>query len=302
MLESEPLPVDVVDPAFERIVPRNVTMERLPTTTSFGEGPVWNARGGYLLWTDAFEDRILRWAPGEPVTTFLEPTGQALALTYDREGRLVATGWASRNVWRMEPDGRRTILASHYQGKRINTCNDLVVRSDGAIYWTDPHGGLANPMFSPDDIQQYLDFQGVFRLSPDGSRLTPMLQDDFGSPNGLAFSPDESILYVNDIQRRTIRAYDVQADGSLTEGRLFYEATGEGRKSPDGMKVDGEGNVYCTGPGGIHVVDRHGKLLGRILLAAANNMCFGEDDWKTFFVTETRATWRVRLNFPGVPV
>ncbi len=302
MLESEPLPVDVMDPAFERIVPRGATAERLPTVTSFGEGPVWNTQEGYLLWTDAFEDRILRWAPGRPVTTFMEPTGQALALTYDRQRRLVATGWASRNVWRLESDGRKTILASHYEGKRINCCNDLVVRSDGSIYWTDPPGGLANPMFSPDDIQQYLDFQGVFRLSPDGSQLTPMLHGDFASPNGLAFSPDESLLYVNDIQRRTIRVYDVEADGSLSNGRLFYEAKGEGRKSPDGMKVDTEGNVYCTAPGGIHVIDAQGKQLGRMLLPSSNNMCFGEGDWRTFFVTETQTTWRIRLNVPGCPV
>jgi gluconolactonase len=232
----------------------------------------------------------------------MEPTGQALALTYDRQHRLVVTGWASRNIWRLESDGRKTILASHYGGKRINTCNDLVVRSDGTIYWTDPFGGLANPMFSPDDIQQYLDFQGVFRLALDGSEPTPMLRDDFASPNGLAFSPDESLLYVNDIQRRTIRVYDVREDGSLGNGRLFYEAKGEGRKSPDGMKVDAEGNVYCTAPGGIHVIDRYGKQLGRILLPAANNMCFGEDDWRTFFVTETQTTWRIRLNVPGCPV
>ena len=130
--------MDEVTPGFERIIPRGTTMERIPVANSFAEGPVWNARERYLLWTDAFEDRIMRWAPGEAPSTFMQPTGKALALTYDRQGRLVATGWSARTMWRLEPDGSKTVLASHYQGKKINTPNDVVVRSDGSIYWTEP--------------------------------------------------------------------------------------------------------------------------------------------------------------------
>jgi gluconolactonase len=231
----------------------------------------------------------------------MQPTGQALAVTYDRQGRLVATGWSARNVWRLEPDGTRNVLASHYQGKPINCPNDLVVKSDGAIYWTDPASALSIAIFSPDDLQQYLDFQCVFRLSPDGSTMTPVA-DDFASPNGLAFSPDESLLYVNDIARRLINVYEVQPDGTLANGRLFYEARGDGRGNPDGMKVDSEGNVYCTGPGGIHIVDPGGTLLGRIRLPVVTNMCWGEDDWRTFFVTTRSIVYRIRLNVPGIPV
>jgi gluconolactonase len=231
----------------------------------------------------------------------MQPTGQALALTYDRQARMVATGWSSRSIWRLEPDGSKTVLATHYQGKKINTPNDLVVKSDGAIYWTDAVGALSIAIFSPDDIQQYLDFQCVFRLSPDGSSLAP-LDDDFSGINGIAFSPDESLLYVNDIQRKHIYAYDVQPDGTLANRRLFYEALGDERGAPDGMKVDTEGNVYCTGPGGIHVVDPKGNLLGRFLLMYSTNMCWGEADWRTFFVTTRANTYRIRLNIPGVPV
>jgi gluconolactonase len=231
----------------------------------------------------------------------MQPTGQALAVTYDRQGRLVATGWSSRTIWRLEPDGTQTVLASEYQGKKINTPNDLVVKSDGSIYWTDSASALSIAIFSPDDLQRYLPYQAVFRLSPDASSLAPVA-DDYVSPNGLAFSPDESILYVNDIQARLIKAYDVQPDGSLANSRVFYEAKGDERGAPDGMKVDSEGNVYCTGPGGIHVIDPRGNLLGRLLIPLSTNMCWGEADWRTFFVTNRTTTYRIRLNIPGVPV
>jgi len=300
-VQTELLPVDEVTPEFERMIPRGTTVDLISADNSFAEGPVWNARDRYLLWTDAFEDRIMKWSPGQGVSTFMEPTGEALALTYDRQGRLVATGWSARTIWRLEPDGTRAVLVSQYQGKKINTPNDLVVKSDGAIYWTDPASALSIAIFSPDDLQQYLDVEPVFRLSPDGSNLMPVA-DGFASPNGLAFSPDESILYVNDIARRHIYAFDVQPDGSLANRRLFYEAKGDERGAPDGMKVDQEGNVYCTGPGGIHVIDRNGQKLGRIRLTLPTNMCFGEDDWQTFFVTTRSAVYRFRLSVPGVPV
>jgi gluconolactonase len=297
-----PLQVDRVRPEFDRIVPSGAIAEKLPLRNSFAEGPVWNARDGYLLWTDAYESRILKWSPGQPVSVFMQPTGQALAVTYDRQGRLVATGWSARTIWRLEPDGTRTVLASHYEGQKINTPNDLVVKSDGAIYWTDSASALSIAVFSPDDIQRYLPYQAVFRLSPDGTDLRPVAVD-YVSPNGLAFSPNESILYVNDIQARLIKAYDVQPDGALTHSRVFYEARGAERGAPDGMKVDTEGNVYCTGPGGIHVIDAQGQLLGRVVgLGHCTNMCWGEDDWRTFFVTTRNWTYRIRLGVPGVPV
>lgn len=171
MAELEPLVADEVTPEFERIIPPGTTMERIPVDNSFAEGPVWNADEGYLLWTDAFEDRIMKWAPGAGVSTFMQPTGQALALTYDRQRRLVVTGWSSRTIWRLEPDGSKTVLASHYQGKKISTPNDLVVKSDGALYWTDSVGALSIAIFSPDDLQQYLDSEVVLRLRPTARSL-----------------------------------------------------------------------------------------------------------------------------------
>jgi gluconolactonase len=193
------------------------------------------------------------------------------------------------------------ILASRYQGQKINTPNDIVVKSDGAIYWTDPTGALFICGMCGEDAQRYLEFSAVFRLSPDGTTVTPVIEDCV-NPNGLAFSPDESLLYVNDTTQRHIRVFDVQPDGSLQNGRVFYEDQGSEPGNPDGMKVDVEGNVYCTGSGGIHVLDPTGQLLGVIKLHPITNMAWGDADWKTLYVTGRAEIYRIRLNIPGVPV
>lgn len=223
-------------------------------------------------------------------------------MTYDRQGRLVVAGWASRTVWRMEHDGSIVTRASHYQGKKINTPNDIVVKSNGAIFWTDPPMAMYIPGMAGDDVQRYLDFIGVFRLSPDGSTLTPVA-DDFVNPNGLAFSPDESLLYINDTSRRHIRVFEVQPDGTLHNGRLFYEARGDEPGNPDGMKVDAEGNVYYTGPAGIRVIDPRRNLLGRMKLPGyVTNMAWGDADWQSLYITTRDSVYRVKLHVAGVPV
>ena len=289
-------------PGFSRIVPKEATLDRIACQLQFGEGPVWNARLGYLLWVDIVGDTIWKWVPGQGASVFLRPSGKANGMTYDREGRLVIAGWASRSVWRIAHDGSIVTVASHYQGKKINTPNDIVVKSDGSIYWTDPPMAMYIPGMAGDDLQRYLDFIGVFRLSPDGKTLTPVA-DDFENPNGLCFSPDESLLYINDTARRHIRVFDVKPDGTLSNGRLFYEARGDEPGNPDGMKVDVEGNVYCTGPAGIHVIDPKGNLLGRIKIPThTTNMNWGDSDWRTLFIISRSCVYRVRLGIPGVPV
>jgi gluconolactonase len=293
--------VDNVAPGFERILPPGSPLERIHAGNTFGEGPAWNARDRYLLWTDAFEDRILKWQPGEGVSTFLSPTGRALAVTYDPQGRLVASGWSARTIWRLEHDGRMVVLASHYEGKKINTPNDLAVKSDGSIYWTDSASALESPNFPGEDAQQYLDYKALFRVWPDHEGPRPLVLD-FETPNGLCFSPDEKLLYVNDTRRRHIRVFDVQPDGSVANGRVFYVAEGAERGNPDGMKVDSEGNVYCTASGGVHVVSPEGRLLGRIRLPDVTNLCWGDDDWRTLYVTGRSDVFRIRCNIPGVPL
>jgi gluconolactonase len=205
-------------------------------------------------------------------------------------------------VWRVEPDGKVTTLASHYQGKRINSPNDIVVRSDGAIYFTDSPGALYNVGMASEDLQQYLDFQGVFRISPDGAKLDAVITDTV-YPNGLAFTPDESVLYVNDTRLGEIRAYDMRPDGSCGPMRLFHKLAGSEPGIADGMKVDREGNVYCTGPGGIHVIAPDGKLLGRIRIPDhCTNIAWGDADWRSLYITTYGSVFRTRVNEPGVPV
>jgi gluconolactonase len=192
-------------------------------------------------------------------------------------------------------------LCTDYQGKRINSPNDLVVKSDGAIYFTDPSGALNNVGMGGDDLQRYLDFHGVFRLAPDGA--LQLVVRDFVYPNGLAFSPDESILYVNDTRAMLIRAFGVQADGALDQGSVFARVEGDGPGRPDGMKVDIEGNVYCTGPSGIHVFDAGGNWLGRIKVPGhITNFSFGGEDWRSLFVVTQTSVFRTRVGIPGLPV
>jgi gluconolactonase len=295
---------DMVSAGFERILPPGATLDQIAQGLDFGEGPVWNAKEGSLYWTDIAGDTIWKWTPGVGSQVFMSPTGKADGLTFDREGRLVVAGWSSRRVWRVERDGSTTTLASHYRGQKINTPNDIVVKSDGAIYWTDSVGGLYVPGFQYEeqDVQRYLDWQGVYRISPDGKEVT-LLVDDSGIPNGLCFSPDESLLYVNDTDRYHIRVFDVQKDGTLANGRLFYSLVGKEPGHADGMKVDVEGNVYCSGPIGIHVISPEGRLLGRLKVPGiVTNMAWGEADWRTLFVTTHSAVQRVRLGIPGIPV
>ena len=300
------MPIEQVSTELERIVSRDQEVEELGKGYDVGEGPVWHKEGGYLLFSDVHQNRRMKWAPGEGISVFREPTDNANGLTWDPQRRLIACASSTRSVTRLEADGSITVVADRYQGKRLNRPNDVVVKSDGSIYFTDP-GALESDM--------ELDFSGVFRVSPDLTTIT-LLVSDFILPNGLAFSPDESILYINDstgvMTRRDdlfhsighIRVFDVQADGALANGRVFCELRGERSGIPDGMKVDIEGNVYCTGPGGMWVMDSGGKHLGTILTGAeqTTNCAWGGEDWKTLFITTMDTVARIQLKIPGVPV
>lgn len=295
----------MVAPDFERIVPEDAILETFSSGFISTEGPVWSAQEGHLLWSDIAGDKIYQWSPAQGTSVFMEPSFHSNGLTYDRQGRLVAAGFGSRTIWRLEPDSRKVVLASHYQGQKLQAPNDIVGKSDGSIYWTDSTGALFHPGLSGPgddyDVQQYMDFRAVFRLAPDGSGPTVVVRD-FEGPNGIAFSPDESLLYINDIRRRHIRVFEVQADGTLVNGRVFYEDKGTEHGSPDGMKVDIEGNVYCRASGGIHVIDPAGRLLGRIRIPDMSNQGWGDADWRTLYIAGRNNMYRVRLDIPGVPV
>ena len=290
-------------PELDRIVAPDSAIEEL--SDGFGgadgpaEGPLWWKEGGYLLFSDIHNNRRMKWQPGTGVTTFLEPTNHANGLTRDLQGRLLACEHSSRRVTRTELDGSVTVVANSFQGRQLNRPNDVVVKSDGSIYFTDP-------WTSPLPAQQWdLSFSGVYRLTPDLGTLT-LLVDDFLVPNGLAFSPDESILYINDSRRGHIRAFDMQPNGTLARAsdRIFSDLRGDQPGVPDGMKVDVEGIVYCGGAGGIWIIDPVGNHLGTIEHGqpATTNLAWGGDDWKTLFFTSRNTLGRVQLNVAGLPV
>lgn len=297
------MPIEKISPEMDRIVAADQEVEELGG--GFGgdqgvaEGPVWWKEGGYLLFSDIHANRRMKWAPGEGVTTFREPTDRANGLTRDMQGRLIAAEHDSRRVTRLEHDGSTTVIANSYKGRQLNRPNDVVVKSDGCIYFTDPWS------IQHAQDQWDLEFSGVFRVTPDLGRLT-LLIDDFVLPNGLAFSPDESVLYINDSRKGHIRAWDLLPTGALAlgTGRIFADLSGDREGIPDGMKVDVEGNVYCGGSGGVWVMDPTGKHLGTIVHGkpATTNIAWGDDDWKGLYITSRNELMRIRLNIPGMPV
>jgi sugar lactone lactonase YvrE len=295
-----------LDPAFSRIVPDGAQIEKLAGGFAFTEGPVWDRAGGFLLFVEWYPpsgaNRILKWTPDGRVTTFRTPSHDSNGLTLDRQGRLIACEQSNRRISRTEKDGTIVSVAERYNGRRLNSPNDVVVKSDGSIYFTDPPYDLfyVDPRYGLYYTgEQELAFQGVYRVSPDGQ--LSLLADDFDGPNGLAFSPDEKTLYVDDSPREHIRAFDVRADGTLANGRLFAELKSRGTGVADGMKVDVEGNVYCSGPGAIEVFDRSGKPLGTITLPEPpGNLGWGDADGKGLFVTDRKSLYRIRLNIQGV--
>jgi len=276
---------------FDRIMPKGTQVERLATGFNFTEGPVWNGQGGYLLFSDIRANRIRKWSPGEGAATFRSPSNNSNGLTYDREGRLIACEHGGRCVSRIDGNGTRTVLADRYQGRRLNSPNDVVVRTDGAIYFTDPPYGVQ-------DAERELTFQGVFRLSPGSGELT-LLVSDLVRPNGLALSPDERVLYIADTQRNLVRAYDVNPDGTLGSGRDFAP----GVSNPDGMKVDSEGRLYVAAMTGIEVYAPNGKHVGTISVPERPANCgWGDADWKSLYITARTSLYRVRLNATGIAV
>jgi len=290
-------------PELERIVSTSERIEYL--ADGYGgaqgpaEGPLWWKEGGYLLFSDIHNNRRMKYQPGAGASLFQEPTNRANGLTRDLQGRLIACEHDSRRVTRQELDGSITVIANSFQGRQLNRPNDVVVKSDGCIYFTDP-------WTSPDAPEQWdLTFAGVYRVTPDLGTLS-LLIDDSVLPNGLAFSPDESALYINDTRRGHIRAFDLLPNGMLAKhtDRVFADLRGPEPGVPDGMKVDVEGNVYCGGTGGIWIMDKTGKKLGRIVhgAPATTNLAFGGDDWKTIYFTTRNHLGSIKVNIPGVTV
>ena len=269
--------------------------ERLATGFGFTEGPLWHP-DGYLLFVDIPRSLIFRLVPGGEPEVIRENSGGSNGLTFDLQGRLVMCEGNNRRVTRMETDGAVTPLATEWEGKRLNRPNDVVGRSDGSLYFTNPGGRL-------EPSEREIDFNGVHRIAPDGP-VTAVISD-FEYPNGLAFSPDERILYVaNTREVMHIRAFDVEPDGSVTNGRVFADmSSDEPDGVPDGMKVDVEGRVYCTGPGGCWVFDPSGDLLGVVRLPEIPANCaWGGQDNRIMFFTARTSVYSMRMRTPGTRV
>ena len=283
------------DKRLKEIVPERLIAEQVASGFGFTEGPVWC--GDYLLFSDIPRNRIIRLdllSDGPEVTTFRRPSGNSNGLTLDRSGRLIVCESTTRRLTRTEIDGSITVLAERHNDKRLNSPNDVVVRLDGTVYFTDPFYLSGNPP-PPEE----LGFKGFFSVTPDGE--LNLLADDYIFPNGLAFSPNESILYVNDTRNSHIRAYDINNDGSIGNERILIEMKGEEPGAPDGMKVDREGNVYCTGPGGIWIISSDGSHLGTLNFPEIPaNLCWGDKDWKTLYVTARTSVYRLRLLATGI--
>jgi gluconolactonase len=291
--------LDMRDPRLRDVVGAAVSFERIASDCLFTEGPLWHAAGQYLLFSDMPGDHLRRWSARDGVTTFRRPCNQSNGLAWDRQGRLLACEHASSALTRTEADGRITVLATHHGDKELNSPNDLVVKSDGTIYFSDPTYGRAEYYGRPREPQ--LAFRGVYRLDPETRALT-LLADDFGQPNGLCFSADERQLFVNDTDRQHIRVFDVRADGTLANSRVWAETTGEGDGAPDGMKMDSAGNLYCCGPGGIHVFDAAARCLGVIKVPEyTSNFCWGDADYRSLYITASTSVYRIRTQVPGRP-
>ena len=288
--------VEIRDAKFRAVVGDGVTFEKIATGFLFVEGPLWHPAEKYLLFSDMPGDHLRRWTV-QGVTTFRQPCAQSNGLAWDPQGRLIVCEHATSQVTRTESDGRSTVIASHHDGKELNSPNDVVVKSDGGIYFTDPTYGRNAYFGNPRPLPR--DNRSVYRAAPDGTRLT-LLADDFAQPNGLCFSRDEQRLFVNDTERQHIRVFDVRADGTLANSRVWAETRGEGAGAPDGMKIDSAGNIYCCGPGGIHVFDPDAVCLGVIRVPEYTaNFCFGDDDLRSLYVTASTSIYRLRIRTPG---
>jgi gluconolactonase len=323
VLTTSPAKVDRLDASASRIVPADAKLEKVADGFTWVEGPIWI--NDSLFFAEIPSNSIRKWTPGAGVSIFLQPSGYkgsapyggpepgSNGMTLDVRGRLTVAGHAQRDVYRFEtpdPKGPITVLANSYEGKKLNSPNDLVYKSDGSLYFTDPPYGFRTQKDTDPDKE--LKVNGVYRVAhaleqkPGAAPGAPqLLISDLTRPNGIAFSPDEKYLYVNNSEPKKIwMRYRVQTDGTLTEPKLLYDATADPRPgSPDGMKVDREGNIYTAGPGGVWILSPEGKPLATIVIPEkVANVAWAGPDRQMLYITASSSIYRVHLNIPGAPL
>ena len=292
---------EVHDPAFKRYVLGNAPVKRLASGFDWVEGPVWFGDAHCLLFSDIPNDRIMRWSPETGVSVYRAPSGFSNGQTRDRQGRLITCEHRGRRVTRTEYDGSITVLADAYEGLPLNSPNDVVVKSDDTIWFSDPHYGIMQNYEGRKAPQE--NPNALYRVDPSSGALTRMIEE-MNAPNGLAFSPDETRLYVADTGRMFsddvpgIRVYDVSESGELSNGRPFH------RIEPgmaDGFRCDVDGNLWSSAADGVHCLSPQGKLLGKIFVPElVSNVCFGGPTKNDLYITATTSLYRISLNIEGV--
>ena len=299
-----------LDPALVQLLGNDAKLEVVSCCFDWSEGPTWDRKGGFVLFSDIPRNSVMKWKEGEGISLYLKPSGYTGSVPYgkepgsnglllDADGKLYSAEHGDRRISILYPDGGKRTLADNYQGKRLNSPNDLARHSSGAIYFTDPPYGLPENV---NDKRKELDFQGVYRVTPDG-KLT-LLTKEFTRPNGIAFSPDEKTLYVaqSDPEKAIWKAFPVKGDGTIGDGKVLADVTsmvGKMKGLPDGLKVDRSGNLWATGPGGIHIIAPNGKMLGRIETGEATANCVWGDDGSTLYITTDMYLTRIKTRTKG---
>lgn len=291
--------IDVNDPSMQSIFERESELEVVADGFKFLEGPAWHPYDHHLRFSDILGNSTLQWSESAGISIFERNSHMANGNTYDREGRFLSCHHASSRVTRRDGDSVE-VLASHYQGAELNSPNDIVVKSDGGVYFTDPPFGREPKVGIPRAPQ--LDFNGVYRWNPADNALT-LLTQALNRPNGLCFSADETLLYINDSPEYQIHVFDVAEDGTIGNGRLFAKTQGDGPGVPDGMKLDSAGNLYCCAQGGLHVFRADGTSLGRLRMPMqVTNFTWGDADMRGIYLTGITTLYRLRTKVPGVPL
>ncbi len=287
-------------PEFEKLISSDASAEIIAENHMFTEGPVWDAREKRLIFTDIPATTIFSWTAENGVEVFRKPSGFSNGLTFNRKGHLIACEHRTRAVTVSKDGESFAIAADRYQDKKLNSPNDVVASDDGTIFFSDPIYGLREGNGGPAEAE--LDFQGLYRITPDGELI--LITDSFERPNGLALSPDEKTLYVADTVRQHIRAFQIGPDWQMNGGQIWAELWDDeygGR--PDGMKVDENGNLFATGPGGIWVFNPQAELLGRLFFPdKTSNLAWGDDDLGTLYITSSSKVYRLRTNTRGLPL
>ena len=290
--------LDVKSERLLELVDEDAEVERVATGFTFTEGPIWSSNEDCIYFSDMPADIRRRWSETDGVKEVRNPSNKCNGMVFDAEGNLLVCEHVTSSLIRERPDGTRETVASHFRGKELNSPNDVLTKSDGTIFFSDPWYGRM-PVFGV-ERERDLGFQGVYRVPAGAVEAEPELlvaEDEFEQPNGLCFSPDESLLYINDTPRAQIKVFDVNPDSTLANGRMFFDGVGSGvieEGIPDGMKCDERGNIWVTGPGGIWVIGADGEHLGTIQVPEnTGNLTWGHADWRMLYIPSSTSLYRI---------